>query len=347
MTNRTLSRRQTVLTGAAAVAAGTLIRPGTARAADVSLRIQTHHSAESVPGKAFLAFIDDVQTMSDGRISIEGFTSAAVVKSVETFDAASTGILDGDMTGAAYLTGKDPAFQFFGDMLGGYDEPWQMHAYLDEGGGREIAEPLYGRFGMHLVGIWGDITESLVATKPIPDLASFQDWKFRCPPGMQTEIFSKLGSKPIVMDFGEVFTALQTGVVDGADAATLTTNRSLGLYEIAKFTTFPGFHSMPQDHLAINKGKWDSIPPDLQRIIEVALKRAAYNRITQSRIMNATDARELTDAGVTLLAWSDDQRKKYREAAQAVWDDWGKKSATAKEAFESNIAFMKKIGVLA
>jgi TRAP-type C4-dicarboxylate transport system substrate-binding protein len=340
-----ISRRSALITGSAAAMAGSSFRPARAQAAEVTLRIQTHHSAESVPGRVFLQFVEDLETMSGGRIAVEEFTSASVVKSVETFDAASTGILDGDMTGPAYLTGKDAAFQFFGDLLGGYTEPEQMQAWLD-GPGRELTDPLYDRFGMHLVGFWGDTTESLAATTPIPDLASLQDWKFRCPPGMQTEIFAALGARPVVMDFGEVFTALQTGVVDGADAGTLTTNRSLGLYEVAKFTTYPGFHSMPQDHLAINKTKWDSIPADLQRLIEVALKRCAFDRAIQTQYMNQIDAAALEEAGVTLLAWSEDEKRKYREAAREIWEQWGNKSDAAREIFQSHMTFMSEIGLI-
>ena len=54
------------------------------------------------------------------------FYSSSVVKSVETFDAAATGILDCDMTGGGYQTGKNPAFQFAGDLLGGYQHPYQQ-----------------------------------------------------------------------------------------------------------------------------------------------------------------------------------------------------------------------------
>ncbi|MEZ5449985.1 MAG: hypothetical protein R3E89_13785 [Thiolinea sp.] len=54
---------------------------------------------------------------------VEPFFSSSVVKTVETFDAAATGIVDCDMTGGAYQTGKNPAFQFVGDIMGGYDTP--------------------------------------------------------------------------------------------------------------------------------------------------------------------------------------------------------------------------------
>ena len=74
-------------------------------AQDITLRIQTHLSPESMSGKQAAQFFDDLSVMSGGRIAIEPFYSSAVVKSVETFDAAVNGILDGDMTGGAYQTG--------------------------------------------------------------------------------------------------------------------------------------------------------------------------------------------------------------------------------------------------
>jgi len=77
------------------------------------------------------------------------------------------------------------------------------------------------------------------------------------------------------MDFGEVFTALETKIIDGADASNIATNSEIGLYDIAKHATYPGFHSMPADHLAINKDVWDSLPDDIQAIIEVAMEKMA------------------------------------------------------------------------
>ena len=94
-----------------------------AQAQEFTLRIQTHYAPETPSGQLAQQFVDDVELMSNGRLDIEMFFSSSVVGSVETFDAAATGILDGDMTGGAYQTGKNPAFQFVGDIMGGYDTP--------------------------------------------------------------------------------------------------------------------------------------------------------------------------------------------------------------------------------
>ncbi|NCV20309.1 MAG: C4-dicarboxylate ABC transporter substrate-binding protein, partial [Rhodobacterales bacterium] len=109
----------------------------TATAATTNLRIQTHYAPETVSGKLAAQYIEDVQSMSNGEINIEMFYSSSVVKSVETFDAAATGILDCDMTGGGYQTGKNPAFQFVGDIMGGYATPYQQLSWLYYGGGLE------------------------------------------------------------------------------------------------------------------------------------------------------------------------------------------------------------------
>ncbi|MCB1493065.1 MAG: C4-dicarboxylate ABC transporter substrate-binding protein, partial [Rhodobiaceae bacterium] len=94
------------ITATLAAAAISGLALSAAAAQETHLRIQTHYAPESVSGKLAGQFVDDVQTMSNGTITIEMFYSSSVVKSVETFDAAASGILDCDMTGGAYQTGK-------------------------------------------------------------------------------------------------------------------------------------------------------------------------------------------------------------------------------------------------
>ena len=102
------------------------------------------------------------------------FYSSSVVKSVETFDAAATGILDCDMTGGAYQTGKNPAFQFVGDIMGGYETPYQQLSWLYYGGGLDAAQKLYNKFDMELIGWWVYGQESFASSKPIAKVADFQ-----------------------------------------------------------------------------------------------------------------------------------------------------------------------------
>jgi TRAP-type mannitol/chloroaromatic compound transport system substrate-binding protein len=317
---------------------------GGATAAETTLRIQTHYAPETVSGKLAAQYIDDVQTMSNGEIKIEMFYSSSVVKSVETFDAAATGILDCDMTGGAYQTGKNPAFQFVGDIMGGYDTPYQQLSWLYYGGGLDAAQKLYNKFDMQLVGWWIYGQESLASSKPIRGVADFANWKFRSPPGMETIIFAKLGAKPIVMDFTEIFTALESGIIDGADASGLANNVGLGLYDIVKHANYPGFHSMPSDHLACNKAKWDAMPDSHRRIMSTAMEALALRTALTFEKKNAEAAASLRSKGVNLYEWPQDERQKFRDAAQAAWSEFAS-TPEAQALVASHLGYLRQLGL--
>ena len=324
----------------------TMVTTAVAQAQDYTLRIQTHLSAESLNGKNAAQFAKDVESMSGGRLKIEMNYSGSIVKGTETFDAVANGILDGDMTTAAYQTGKNPAFQFLGDIMGGYNTPWEQLSWLYYGGGMEQAQKLYNKYGMQLIGWWVSGQESMSSAVPLAGVTDLKNWKFRSPPGMETEIFAEMGAKPIVMGFGEVFTALETKVIEGADASNLAVNKSLGLYDIVKHATYPGFHSMPSDHLAINKDVYDALPEDLKSILNIAMQKLAFQHAMSTQVAVSEAATQVVKEGVTLHDWSVEDRAAFRTAAQAKWAEWAKKSPEAKDLVDSHVSYMKRIGLI-
>jgi TRAP-type mannitol/chloroaromatic compound transport system substrate-binding protein len=327
---------------ATAIAATAALADGHATS---KLRIQTHYAPETTSGKLLTSWKENVEAMSNGEIAIEMFYSSSVVKSVETFDAAATGILDCDATGGGYQTGKNPAFQFVGDIMGGYATPAQQLSWLYYGGGRDAAQALYNQYDMQLVGwiVYGQ--ESFASTKPIAQLSDLKDWKFRSPPGMETKIFEKLGAKPIVMDFTEIFTALETGIIDGADASGLANNVGLGLYDIAKYANFPGFHSMPSDHIACNKAVWDALPSHHRLIMETAISDIALRSALIFEKENAEAAAMLKAQGVTISEWSPEDLQTFRDAAQATWPEFAT-TPEAKALVASHVAYLKQLGLV-
>lgn len=335
----------TILKTAAFAAGVTAVAATGAFAETTNLRIQTHYAPETTSGKLLTEYVNNIQEMSNGEIKVEMFYSSSVVKSVETFDAAATGILDCDATGGAYQTGKNPAFQFVGDIMGGYATPVQQLSWLYYGGGREAAQKLYNQYDMELVGwiVYGQ--ESFASTKPIGGIDDLKDWKFRSPPGMETKIFEKLGAKPIVMDFTEIFTALETGIIDGADASGLANNVGLGLYDIAKNANFPGFHSMPSDHIACNKAVWDAMPAHHRKIMEVAMSDIALRSAMIFEKENAEAAAMLKEQGVTVSEWSPEDLQTFRDAAQATWTEFAT-TQEAKDLVDSHIAYLTQLGLV-
>ena len=333
-----------ILKTAATTAFCTMIA-GPAMAETTKLRIQNHQSPESTSGRLIAEFVENVHRMSGSDIEIEMFFSSAVVKSAETFDAAINSILDCDMTNGSYQTGKNPAFQFVADTMGGYDTPLQYQAWVHFGGGKEIINELYNPLGMTFVGAHVGGQESLNSTRPLRGPEDLKNFKFRSPPGMESEIFASLGAKPVVMDFTEIFTALETGIIDGADASSLAVNVGIGIYDIAKHTTFPGFHSMSSDQLACRTEVWEAMPEAHRAIIETAEKALALDLMMLTLIENGEALAALPEKGVTIYDWSAEDRATFRAAAKKAWSEWGKKTPEAAKIVKSHETFIERIGL--
>ena len=312
-----------------------------------TLKIETHFTASSPNGEVAAQFAKNVEKFSGGSLKVEMFYSSSVTgKSAEVFNSAQTGIIDCDMTGAGYQTGKNAAFQFAGDVMGGYDNPYQQYEFLNFPGAQEAVDALYNKYGMTLIGWWIPGHESLISSRPIPDVASLKDFKFRSPPGMESMIFTSLGAKPIVMDFGEVPTALQTGLIDGADYSSLATNYAGGHYEQNKYATYPGFHSMPADHLACNTKVWKKLKKHEQGAMLAAIEIAGRTITSLVERKNAEAVKALNEMGVTLHDWSREDRLKFRQAALAAWEEWKTKSPEAAALIEIHKAYMKANGIM-
>ncbi|MEL0069143.1 MAG: TRAP transporter substrate-binding protein DctP [Gammaproteobacteria bacterium] len=189
-------------------------------------------------------------------------------------------------------------------------------------------------------------THHTTSTRPLAGVADLKNWKFRAPPGMASDIFASLGAKPIVMDFSEVITALESGIIDGADASTLGNNLRIGTYDIGKHTNFPGFHSMAADHLACRTDVWEGLTEQQQTIIETAYQNVAMDLILQTLVDNGEALAKLPDMGVTTYNWSAEDRAKFRSAAKEQWDVYGGETEEGKAMVASHVAFMERIGLI-
>ncbi len=136
------------LAGAAAIS---LVLALPAAAADYTLRMQTIFSAESTPGQVIRKFIDDLDVMSDGRVEVQMHYASELVAYNEEQGATAQGVLDCYFSGAGN-PGKDPGFQFVGDVTGGYETPYQLLAWLYHGGGHPVVRDLYSEYGLHMIG---------------------------------------------------------------------------------------------------------------------------------------------------------------------------------------------------
>lgn len=291
-----------------------------------------------------------VGIMSGGSLELEVLATKAVVPHRETIDAVANGILDGDLNAVSYFAGRDPAFGIIGDLIAGYDTPEQVRMFCQEGGGKEILQKLYDKHTdgrVHVVGCGPYTKEALVSTVPINGVDDFAGVKIRSPEGLAADVFRRAGATPVSLPFSEVYTSLEKGVVDAADASAFVNNEASGMHKIAKYPLYPGIHSMAVLQFIVNKDYWESLTEAERTILEVWYVAAYTTMRRQADLQDRELVAEYGESGdLTIIDWPASERRKFREIAVAAWEDAASKSELAREALDAHVAFMKKIGLL-
>ena len=314
--------------------------------APIKIKMMALWQAGTVPFQVFEQFAADVKAKSQGRLIIEALPAGSVVAPAEALDAVTSGVLDAEYGCGGYAAGKEPALALLTDPQGAFDTPEQMSQWMDQGGGLQLAREIYQRFKIHYIaGTWYG-KESLVSKKPLRGIADFKGLKIRAPVGIGQDIFKRLGAAPVNIPGSEVYTSLERGVVDASDWSTLSMNHELGYHKLAKFPTYPGFHSMGMAEMAMNLKKWNTLPDDLKTLLESAVKAFSRNLVARNRVEDEKIAQQAKTLGIEPIAWSVEERRKFRGIAREVWGEYAARSEMAKKINESQVAFLKKAGLL-
>jgi TRAP-type mannitol/chloroaromatic compound transport system substrate-binding protein len=309
-------------------------------------KMQSYWQSGTLPQNLFEDFGKRVKELSGGRLSVEALATNAVVAPPESLDAVASGVLDGQNGGPAYFTGKDAAFALLGDPQGAFENPYQFQMWMYYGGGSELARELYANYGVHFVGgVWYGM-ESLVSKRPLRTLADFKGLKIRAPQGMSGEIFKLLGAAPVQLPGSEVYTALERGVIDASDWGTLSMNEDLGYHKLARYPSYPGFHSMPMGEISINKAKWDALPPDLKAVLDAATREYAMAMIQRNHLADVKVAVDAGQLGFDAIDMPAADRQRFREIARGVWKEYAARSPMAQKIHDSQVAFLKQLGLL-
>jgi TRAP-type mannitol/chloroaromatic compound transport system substrate-binding protein len=343
---RMLSRRTLLKVGAFAVTGTVVGAPYVivpARAQAMMLKMQGFLPSAAAPQKAFEKFAADVTAKSGGKLAIQALPGGGAVAVTESLNAMQAGILDGHYTAPSFFAGKDAGFTALGDQGPSFSDVAARDRWFTEGGGLDIARAQYAKFGVHMVSPVFWASEHIPSRKALNGVDDLKGLKIRVPPGMISEIIAKAGAAVVNLPGGEVFNALQSGVIDATDWASPALNQEVGLYRAAKFSV-NAFHSMPTTDIAFSKAKWDALPADMKALIEAEAKAMSAALKDTLAKADAEAIEKMKADGVTVVTWSRDEVAKLRALTSAVQDDLAAKSANAKAVIDSLRAFQKKIG---
>jgi TRAP-type mannitol/chloroaromatic compound transport system substrate-binding protein len=217
-------------------------------------------------------FADTVKLASGGRLDIKVFSAGELVGAMETFDAVSKGSADVGHDWPGYWKGKNEAFVAFASVPFGLDAEG-YNIWLYERGGLEMMQELYGRYNIYaLPGGNGGQEMGLFSNKKATSMKDFKGMRVRTP-GWYMDIMTKLGASVSPLPGGEVYLALERGVIDAAEFSSPSINYPMGFDDITKYVIEPGVHQPSvQCGLLFNMDAWNKLPDDLKWIVKTAAK---------------------------------------------------------------------------
>ncbi|WP_394131261.1 TRAP transporter substrate-binding protein [Shewanella maritima] len=224
-------------------------------------------------GMAPERFAQLVKSMSNGRLVIHVYGAGEIMPALAVFDGVSSGTVEMGHSAPYYWKDKVPAVQFFSSIPFGMNAE-QMNTWLHHGGGLELWQEVYAPFDV--IPMAGGNTGMQMGgwfKKPINSPEDFKGLKMRLP-GIGGEMLASLGGLATDDIPGrEIYSALQTQQIDAAEWVGPYNDKPLGLYQVAKYLYYPGWHEPSSNmEFIINQSAYQDLPKDLQVIVRVAAR---------------------------------------------------------------------------
>lgn len=294
-------------------------------------------------GAAPEKFAQYVNEMSGGRLEVRVFGAGEIVPAFEVFDAVSQGAAEVGHGASYYWKGKIPAAVFFTAVPFGMTAQ-EMNGWLHYGGGLELWEELYAPFGV--IPFAGGSTGVQMAGWFNRELRSAKDLsglKMRIP-GLAGEVFDAAGGTAVRIAGGEVYTSMQTGVIDAVEWVGPYNDRTLGLNEVAEYYYYPGWHEPgAMLEFTVNSAAFNQLPSDLQAIVRYAARAANQNMLDEFTARNNESLQQLLAAGTQLRPLPDDilsllyEKSLEAMATLRASDTMAEKIAVSYDIFSKNV----------
>jgi tripartite ATP-independent transporter DctP family solute receptor len=266
--------------------------------------------------KAVMAdtFAKEVKAKSGGRIDVQVFGAGALGGEQELIEGVKNGFIQAGLASgvmanfypSAMVT--DIPYLFPSDAV--------ADKVMDGPFGQKLSEGFTAATGMHNL-CFGEVGFRHFTTgkTPVHSPKDLSGLKIRVQetPLYVTEM-KALGAQPTPIAFPELYTALQTGVVDGEENP-LPTIIFAKLFEVQKHVTLDG-HNYGVDWFVVSDKFYKSLPPDLLKVVVEAGKNACAAERKFNREFTASGTKILTDKGVTVYAPTPAEVGQFRAAAQ-------------------------------
>ncbi len=250
-----------------------------------------------LPGLGLAAenFASYVEAMSAGRLTIRVYGAGEIVPAMEVFDAVSQGAADAGHGAAYYWKGKVPSAVFFTAVPFGMNAQ-EMNGWLHYGGGIELWREAYAPY--NLVPFAGGSTGVQMAgwfNREINSIDDLRGLKMRIP-GLAGEVFAAAGGTAVRIAGGELYTSMQTGVIDALEWVGPYNDLAFGFHEVARYYYYPGWHEPgAMLEFIVNRQSLEALPEDLQAIVQHAARAVNQDMLDEYTARNNAALERLVD----------------------------------------------------
>ncbi len=288
-------------------------------------------------------FAQMVETMSNGRLTVRVDSKNKHQAPLGIFELVRSGQYDMGHSASYYWKGKVPNTLYFTSMPFGMTMP-EQYGWFYFGEGMALMQEVYGKH--NLLSFPGGNAGNQMSgwfQKEIKSLDDLKGLKIRIP-GFAGEILAELGAKPTTIPGGELYTALERGTIDAVKWAAPALDLRMGFQKFTKYY-YTGWQEPASElQFLVNKRIYNKLPEDLQEILRVAMRTAAYDMYIQSHYENMRawskmkeqyphiEVRTLPKSVLTAL----------RDTSDMLLQEKAKRNALAKRIIESQRAYMKE-----
>ncbi|WP_406610262.1 TRAP transporter substrate-binding protein [Agarivorans sp. JK6] len=288
-------------------------------------------------------FAKMAEQMSDGRLVIRVDSANKHKAPLGIFDLVKSGQYDMGHSASYYYKGKVPNTMFFTTMPFGMTA-MEQHAWYSYGGGKELMAKVYephnlltfpgGNTGVQMGGWFRNEINS------VDDL---QNLKMRIP-GFAGEVLAKLGATPVNIPPAELYTALERNTIDALEWVGPSLDLRMGFHKIAPYY-YTGWHEPGSENMfLVNKKKFESLPEDLQAILETAMRATAFDIYVEATAMStnnwATMLQEYPD--IKVRTFPKEVLTALKKANDELLAEHAARDPLAKEIIESQQSFTEK-----
>jgi TRAP-type C4-dicarboxylate transport system substrate-binding protein len=273
-----------------------------------------------------------VEKDSGGRIKAEVYPGSQLGSIPRQAEGVQFGAIQCEVVPPEFLVGIDERFELLA-APGLISSMEQGQRLAEDAQVRKLMLGIGANKGFHGVGLFMATTNDVVSKTPINHIADFKGKKIRVfASQFQTVPFGKLGVTPVAMTLGDVVPALQQGAIDGSLAG-VPVLAAMHFKDAAKYITQIGQPAV-FSIVEISKKWFDTLPPDLQQIIEKDATREAASMSQWSIDLNARSYKAWTDSGGEIIKLPPDELASLLQTLSSAGDEVSKSKPTISEAYQ-------------